>query len=71
MTDIQHEHAQRDLAALQAAEKKYEAAKGRLEMARALASDAGRTLDAARNRYRVSAAARLVAGDKFSEAPNS
>lgn len=51
MTDVQHEHVQRDLAALQAAEKKFEAAKERVRLAQVLASDAQRGFASALERF--------------------
>jgi len=51
MTDVQHEHVQRDLAAMQAAEKKFKAAVERVEFAKTLATDAERAFGHARARF--------------------
>jgi len=55
--EIVHEHVQRDHAALQAAEKKFAAAKERVQLAVTLCHDAEQALHAARLKFQASVAA--------------
>jgi prefoldin subunit 5 len=59
MTELQHTYVQRDLAALQAAQKKLDEAKEKFETARIAVDDAERAFGHAQTRFHETAQAAM------------